>query len=274
MSADSIEKIIAEMRDWSQTSEHLSVKGWAAVFADRLAALPAPSSEAVDSFGRNLLVQNLASIVARLVRDVRALADSDVKVEAVRLARANKAMNFLRQSGIDISPLRDSIADSVPAVAAEPRAPQAPSLDRECLKMKVTEEMVNRFLSWKMPESFGPDCYVMFHREKAKRANQWPVGTNILTAPEARAMLEHVLETVAQQPGIDVEGMRKDADRGKWQDIGTLPDCDDELWFAIGDSIEGPRAPQVDDADRWQWWCYAVPPPLPISARSAKESGS
>lgn len=64
--------------------------------------------------------------------------------------------------------------------------------------MKVTEEMVYRFLSWKLPESFRPDCYVEFDRERAKENRLWPVGTNILSFEEARAMLEHVLSTKMQ----------------------------------------------------------------------------
>lgn len=53
--------------------------------------------------------------------------------------------------------------------------------------------MVDRFLGWKLPDSFGPDCFVTFDRERAKANQSWPIGTNILGASEARAMLEHIL---------------------------------------------------------------------------------
>lgn len=53
--------------------------------------------------------------------------------------------------------------------------------------------LVNRFLGWKLPDTFGPDCYVSFDREKAKANNGWPIGTNLLTATEARSMFEHAL---------------------------------------------------------------------------------
>lgn len=65
--------------------------------------------------------------------------------------------------------------------------------------MNYTKEqmdaMVDRFLGWKLPKTFSPDCYVKFDRELMARqvAPSWPVGTNLLTADEARAMLEHVL---------------------------------------------------------------------------------
>lgn len=67
----------------------------------------------------------------------------------------------------------------------------------------VTDEMVNRFLAWELPKDFWPDGGVTFTREvgtmdgKRDRADLgpgwWPIGTNILTADQARAMLEHVL---------------------------------------------------------------------------------
>jgi hypothetical protein len=60
------------------------------------------------------------------------------------------------------------------------------------------DALVTRFLSWRLPDSFGPDCYVTFDREKAKANNGWPVGTNIFTADEAKAMLEYVLAAPEQ----------------------------------------------------------------------------
>lgn len=69
--------------------------------------------------------------------------------------------------------------------------------------MQVTDEMVSRFLAWELPADFAPDGGVTFAREfnmagvLVDRANMaphfWPVGTNLLTAEQARAMLEHVL---------------------------------------------------------------------------------
>lgn len=52
--------------------------------------------------------------------------------------------------------------------------------------------MVSRFLGWKLPKDFGPDCFVSFNRDAAERYS-WPVGTNLLTADQARAMLQYVL---------------------------------------------------------------------------------
>lgn len=62
--------------------------------------------------------------------------------------------------------------------------------------MKVTDEMVTRFLGWKLPQDFAPDCGISFDGRKPDQYNpsrEWPVGTNLLTATQARAMLEYVL---------------------------------------------------------------------------------
>lgn len=71
--------------------------------------------------------------------------------------------------------------------------------------MKVTEEMVSRFLSWKLPEDFHPDAGISFSPHFNVEYNAKlglppqrhdPVGTNLFTATQARAMLEHVLAEV------------------------------------------------------------------------------
>lgn len=59
------------------------------------------------------------------------------------------------------------------------------------VKMEVTNEMVDRFLKWRLPEDFRPDGGVSF--VQPNHPHSWPVGTNLLTATQAREMLEHVL---------------------------------------------------------------------------------
>lgn len=56
---------------------------------------------------------------------------------------------------------------------------------------KVTDEMVARFLGWRLPDDFDPDCGISF--KKLNHPTSWPVGTNLLNAAQARAMLEYVL---------------------------------------------------------------------------------
>lgn len=60
---------------------------------------------------------------------------------------------------------------------------------------KEIDEMVIRFLGWKLPEDFGPDAGISFDREyRAKWGT--PVGTNLFTAGQAKAMLEYVVGPV------------------------------------------------------------------------------
>ena len=56
----------------------------------------------------------------------------------------------------------------------------------------VTDEMVSRFLGWHLPKDFAPDAGISFNPSPNPLC--WPVGTNLLTDPQARAMLEYVLK--------------------------------------------------------------------------------
>jgi hypothetical protein len=53
--------------------------------------------------------------------------------------------------------------------------------------MHVTDDMVNRFLSWPLPDSVCADF------SATQQGYPHRSGTNLLSAAEARAMLEHVL---------------------------------------------------------------------------------
>lgn len=52
--------------------------------------------------------------------------------------------------------------------------------------------MVDRFLGWRLPETFNPDGGV--HFEGIAGVSPMPIGTNILTAIEATAMIRHMVE--------------------------------------------------------------------------------
>lgn len=68
---------------------------------------------------------------------------------------------------------------------------------------RVTDDMVARFLAWKLPQHFYPDCYISFDREKASQSpSSWPSGTNLLDAQAARKMLKHVIQTDCETSGL------------------------------------------------------------------------
>lgn len=62
--------------------------------------------------------------------------------------------------------------------------------------------IVNRFFCWKLPQTFSPDCGISFDGRKDDEWNKnktWPIGTNLLTADEAKAMFLHCLATPVAQ---------------------------------------------------------------------------
>jgi hypothetical protein len=73
--------------------------------------------------------------------------------------------------------------------------------------VRLTDEqikhMVNRFLSWRLPEDFSPDAGISFKPEYNVEFNarnglppqrHEPVGTNLFSDDQAEAMVRHMLE--------------------------------------------------------------------------------
>jgi hypothetical protein len=55
------------------------------------------------------------------------------------------------------------------------------------------KRMVDRFLRWRLPENFRPDCGITFDKSKI-HPSSWPTGTNLIGASEATDMVRHMLE--------------------------------------------------------------------------------
>lgn len=136
------------------------------------------------------------------------------------------------------SGMAEDIADAILA-ANPPRAPLTAEFERECAAVDellkhfgvdpercrteggalnvsrtktllgnwaVTDEMVTRFLGWKLPADFSPDAGITFKRVYNEQSpfgpqNHEPTGTNLLSGEQARAMLEHVLGLGAGRVG-------------------------------------------------------------------------
>lgn len=61
------------------------------------------------------------------------------------------------------------------------------------------KHMVDRFLQWRLPEDFNPDCGIHFDADAAKKLNPnnhryEPVGTNVFTADQAEVMVRHMIK--------------------------------------------------------------------------------
>lgn len=60
------------------------------------------------------------------------------------------------------------------------------------------KHMVDRFLQWRLPENFAPDAGISFkadfNENTAHPMKHEPVGTNLLDATQAEAMVRFMLE--------------------------------------------------------------------------------
>lgn len=60
------------------------------------------------------------------------------------------------------------------------------------------KHMVERFLMWRLPKNFSPDCGISFKADfnvhTARPMKHEPVGTNLLDFTQAEAMVRHILE--------------------------------------------------------------------------------
>lgn len=62
------------------------------------------------------------------------------------------------------------------------------------MKSPNIDEIVSRFLSWKLPTDFSPDGGISFETRYLPSSPHWVIGTNLFTADQAKAMFEHVLK--------------------------------------------------------------------------------
>lgn len=135
--------------------------------------------------------------------------------EAVAWARAalERAAHLLKAAAtfgdVDES-LRGEIAQWLAEVTddAEPApAVEARTVD-EVERVALIDRLVTAFLGWRLPDDFAPDGGVSFKpienpNDPTIRELCWPVGTNLLTDPQARAMFAHCLAAAGTQQVSD-----------------------------------------------------------------------
>jgi hypothetical protein len=75
------------------------------------------------------------------------------------------------------------------------------------MKPNQIKHMVDRFLSWKLPENFRPDAGISFkatfNEHTAHPMRHEPSGTNLFDATQAEEMVRHM-----------IDGMPKDSSDG------------------------------------------------------------
>jgi len=58
----------------------------------------------------------------------------------------------------------------------------------------LVKSMVDRFLAWPLPADFAPDNGISATRPNYGEGVEWrPIGTNLLTAAQAEALVQHLL---------------------------------------------------------------------------------
>lgn len=65
------------------------------------------------------------------------------------------------------------------------------------------EQAVDRFLGWKLPMTFAPDCGISFTPICGNNEPFWPIGTNLFNAVEAKQMIRYVLNMPEPEPTLD-----------------------------------------------------------------------
>ena len=64
------------------------------------------------------------------------------------------------------------------------------------------KQMVDRFLSWRLPDNFNPDGRVRF--EPPTERQLWPTGTNLFDAQQAETMIRYLFSPAETEvPGLD-----------------------------------------------------------------------
>jgi len=91
------------------------------------------------------------------------------------------------------------------------------------ISKEIIKRIVNRFLCWKLPENFHPDCGISFkqfsdydHPQFGRHKSE-PIGTNLFTADQAKQMIEHCLADELEQHGIEQEYVPMTDD--EWQAV-------------------------------------------------------
>lgn len=128
----------------------------------------------------------------------------------------------------------DAILALTPSHEAGTQEPVAWPQERTPMQDQI-KYMVDRFLGWKLPESFNPDAGISFKRSwQHYTPYSMPSGTNLLDAPQAEAMVRYLLSglPVASTDQVAVAA-REEAER----------------FYEKGDDTRFDRAAFVDGAN-------------------------
>jgi hypothetical protein len=126
------------------------------------------------------------------------------------------------------------------------RTPSAPAVVGD----NQVRHMVNRFLMWKLPETFNPDGGISFtpqiNQTTGKPYEGTPSGTNLLDAVQAEAMVRHMVEG-AQPPAIEpgagvaqkLQGSTLHSIRGDKEKLAIIDRVAEAIYGQVFDDVLG-----------------------------------
>lgn len=116
------------------------------------------------------------------------------------------------------------------------------------------KHMVNRFLTWRLPEDFAPDGGITAKRPNYGPGVEWtPVGTNLLTAAQAEAMVRYMLEGMPHvgSPTSDQERARaEEALRVKIAALIVAAELPKEAAVDVKEALDAALAATRREAER------------------------
>lgn len=137
--------------------------------------------------------------------------DATLKALWRRLQRHKNGADFWSESEIPEDEMYIFRAHFATALMASPLK------DLETSKPNI-DEMVNRFLAWKLPSDFSPDCGIEFKKHSMHPVYKFePTGTNLFTADQAKEMIKHILA------GAHVELNAPTVQREGWVSVPIEP---------------------------------------------------
>lgn len=126
------------------------------------------------------------------------------------------------------------------------------------------KDIVDKFLCWKLPTDFAPDCGITFTNKPDARgyAPAWPTGTNLLMAYQAEAMLREIgvaslLEEIARLKEFRLQEQSRESVEARFyrylrDEAGQYPEDRDGpmICYGLGDLFDYLRGEECDQAIR------------------------
>lgn len=155
------------------------------------------------------LLRGLSDVV-EVLENCEAYFDNKSDVDNDGDPNREMALHWSIQRALSSPPLSRATSSSPVPPACRPA--------EEMMTEAQIKHMVNRFLSWKLPENFNPDGGVsfkkMFNEHTGHPMRAEPSGTNLLDAVQAEAMVRHMVEGLPSVSTDVLEALHQTARAG------------------------------------------------------------